>query len=357
MAQVLKRCECDRSKWAKCSHSWTVRYWDGGKQREKSFKRNHKQATAFAKTIEADKLSVRRGDPASPVTFRKYAEDWLAAGPGSAGTVRIYGQALRLHLTPRFGDSQLVDVAGDREGVSEFLRGLTASNARICYTALRAMLSEAQRAGRIHSHRLSGVRLEAAEPPEFTFPTHAQLTKLADALPEELRPAVWIMRGAGVRPGEVLAVRRESFADGRLRITEQQLTDGSRGPLKARKAGEYRDVPVPSYVKEIVATLGPGYLFSIPTRRFNQEFAAAAKAAGLEGFRPHGLRHTFASVALSAGVPVTDVARFLGHRNIQVTYRTYSHFIPSAWDTARAALDAEYAAWSAGASDSSSDAA
>ena len=346
MSQVIKRCECDRSKWARCGHSWTVRYWDGGKQREKSFKRNHKQATAFAKTIEADKLSVHRGDPAPPATFRKYAEGWLAAGPGSAGTVRIYSQALRLHLLPTFGDRQLADVAADREGVSEFLHGLTASNARICYTALRAMLSEAQRAGRIHVHRLSGVRLDAAEPPEFTFPTHPQLTALATGMPEELRPAVWIMRGTGVRPGEVLAVRAEGFENGRLRITEQQLTDGSRGPLKARKPGEFRDIPVPFYVRNVVDGLGSGYLFSTDTRSFNRAFQEAAKSAGLPGFRPHDLRHTFASVALSAGVPITDVARWLGHRNIQVTFRTYSHFIPSAWDSARAALDAEYEAWS-----------
>ena len=350
MAQVLKRCQCPKSGWAKCPHSWTVRYWDGGKQRERSFKRNHAEAVKFSKRVEAEKLSVHRGDPAPPVTFADYAQGWLATSPGSPGTVRLYEQALRLYLLPEYGPRQLAAVAADREGVSTFLRGLSAGNAPVVYTALRALMREARHSGRVNVYRLDGIRLGTPEPPHFIFPTHAQLTFLAEAMPVELRAAVWIMRGTGVRPGEVLAVRGEGFQDGRLRITEAQRNDGSRGPLKARKPGEFRDIPVPGYVKDIVDGLEikSGYLFSVPTRTFNKAFAEAAAAAGLEGFRPHGLRHNFASVALSAGVPVTDVARWLGHRNIQVTYRTYSHFIPSAWDSARTALDQEYAAWSRG---------
>jgi integrase len=103
---------------------------------------------------------------------------------------------------------------------------------------------------------------------------------------------------------------------------------------------------VPSYVTEAVAGLGPGYLFDIPRATFNQRFRRAADAAGLKGFRVHDLRHVFASVALSEGVPVTDVSRWLGHRSIEITYRTYSHFIPDSWDRARSVLDQEYERWS-----------
>jgi hypothetical protein len=88
----------------KCEHSWTVRYWDDGRQREKSFKRNYKEAVRFSKTIEADKLDIHRGDPEPPITFGKYAEGWLqprATGP--VNTTRSYGTALRLNLLPVFG--------------------------------------------------------------------------------------------------------------------------------------------------------------------------------------------------------------------------------------------------------------
>jgi integrase len=350
MAQVIKRCECERSRWSKCGHSWTARWWEDGRQREKSFHRNYQAAAKFSKQVEAAKLDIRRGDPV-PVTFGEYAGSWLAASPGSASTRRIYGQALRLHLIPAFGTRPLATVANDREGVTAFLRTLTPSAGRISRTCLQALLSEAARAGRVDYHRLSGIRLADYEPAvKFTFPSKAQLSALAGGLDHELQPAVWIMRGCGLRPGEALALRREDFAGGHLRVSRQVLTDSTVGALKARKLGDFRDVPVPTYVKAVVGKLGDGDLFPAGCRRtFNRQFTAAAKTAGLPGFRPHDLRHTFASVALAARVPVTDVARWLGHRKIDTTYRTYSHFIPSSLETARSALDAEYQQWSAAA--------
>jgi integrase len=353
MAQILKRCEHTDKQWAKCEHSWTVRWWDtqAGKQRERSFKRNHAAAKAFSKTIEADKLSVHYGDP-KPVLFKDYAETWLASFPGSVGTVRVYRGCLANHLLPAFGDRQLQAVGDDREGVTAFLKGLSDGTGPVVYTCLRAMLSEAQRGGRITGTRLSGIRLEAFQhPAEFDFPDHAQLTALAEAMPPELRPAIWIMRGCGLRPGEVLAVKREGFVNGRLRITEQVQENPSRVcPLKARKPGEYRDVPVPDYVKAIIAELPiqHGYLFpGVTNSAFGRAFGRAVKAADLKGFTPHKLRHVFASVALANGIPITDVSRWLGHRNIQVTYGIYSHFIPDSFDSAREVLQAEYEKWAA----------
>jgi integrase len=79
-------------------------------------------------------------------------------------------------------------------------------------------------------------------------------------------------------------------------------------------------------------------------------FQNAAKRAGIPvGFRPHSLRHAFASALLSRGVPITDVARWMGHRDIRETYNTYSHFMPEAEDRGVAILDTEYTQWSAAA--------
>ena len=164
------------------------------------------------------------------------------------------------------------------------------------------------------------------------------------------------MRGCGLRPSEVLAVRGRpeypggpGLSGGRLRIAEQQARTGTgRVPLKARGTGDFRDVPVPGYVTAALGEPGPGYLFSVPGGTFRDRFRRAADAAGLEGFRAHDLRHIFASVALAAGVPVTDVSRWLGHRSIQTTYQIYSHYIPSSFSRAIEVLDSEYQDWSAG---------
>lgn len=52
------------------------------------------------------------------------------------------------------------------------------------------------------------------------------------------------------------------------------------------------------------------------------------------------------SALLSRLVPITDVAVWLGHRNINVTYATYGHLVPSAAGRALAVLNAEYEEWS-----------
>jgi hypothetical protein len=47
----------------------------------------------------------------------------------------------------------------------------------------------------------------------------------------------------------------------------------------------------------------------------------------------------------AASVPITDVAHWLGHRDVRVTFRIYGHLVPSAAVRAIAVLDEEYAEW------------
>jgi integrase len=54
------------------------------------------------------------------------------------------------------------------------------------------------------------------------------------------------------------------------------------------------------------------------------------------------LRHIFASVALSGGVPITDVSKWLGHKDINVTFGIYGHLVPASWERARGVLDDEW---------------
>ena len=53
--------------------------------------------------------------------------------------------------------------------------------------------------------------------------------------------------GCGLRIGEAMAVKAESLHNGTFRITEQKNgATGLYGPLKHRKAGDYRDRASPS---------------------------------------------------------------------------------------------------------------
>ena len=49
---------------------------------------------------------------------------------------------------------------------------------------------------------------------------------------------------------------------------------------------------------------------------------------------------------LRNGVPITELAHYLGHRSIEVTHRIYGHLLPSAAAVARTVLDTEFAEWS-----------
>jgi integrase len=52
--------------------------------------------------------------------------------------------------------------------------------------------------------------------------------------------------------------------------------------------------------------------------------AQAAAATGVPGLTPHELRHTAASLAISAGANVKAVQRMLGHASAEVTLNVYS---------------------------------
>jgi integrase len=59
--------------------------------------------------------------------------------------------------------------------------------------------------------------------------------------------------------------------------------------------------------------------------RFSRTFAIEAARAGLPLIRCHDLRHTWATLALSAGEHPKVVQERLGHANVSITLDVYSH--------------------------------
>ncbi|MGN9822113.1 tyrosine-type recombinase/integrase [Streptomyces sp. SD11] len=58
-----------------------------------------------------------------------------------------------------------------------------------------------------------------------------------------------------------------------------------------------------------------------------------------EGMVVYGLRHFFASNCLSHNIPITDVAEWMGHKNIDITYKIYRHLLPGTISAAAGVLD------------------
>lgn len=60
----------------------------------------------------------------------------------------------------------------------------------------------------------------------------------------------------------------------------------------------------------------------------NRHFKRLLVEAGLPQIRLYDLRHTAATLSLSAGVPVKVVSEMLGHAGVALTLDVYSHVLP-----------------------------
>jgi len=68
--------------------------------------------------------------------------------------------------------------------------------------------------------------------------------------------------------------------------------------------------------------------FYIDPATFRDYYLAMLRQAGLQHYKFHALRHTFATRALEAGVPIKVVSQILGHASVQITMDTYMHVLP-----------------------------
>ena len=65
----------------------------------------------------------------------------------------------------------------------------------------------------------------------------------------------------------------------------------------------------------------------------------SAAAAGLPHIRIHDFRHTHATLLANEGINIQEIARRLGHSNVEQTWNTYSHLYPREEERAVAILD------------------
>jgi integrase len=320
-------------------------------------------AEDFALKVEHDKRAHVFIDPrAGDALFRTEAETWLARHLGADSSIATYRSVLRAHVYPAIGDKRLNAIR--RENVKDLIaamraRGLGASRIRAAYLVISAVFGEAIRDKKVAESPCAAIDLpDVTTGRDFIMPTNEQMEALADGLPADWASTVWLMHGCGLRIGEALAVNvRCRIAGGTtLRVREQVDPYGELKPLKFRKKGDWRDIPLPRYVSEFLdkhiashGTSEDGYLYRgrkykyVVRRSYQDDFGRAALKAGLPPeFIPHSLRHCFASTALARGIPVTEVSRWLGHRSIETTHRIYGHLVPSSWERARSALDDAY---------------
>jgi integrase len=143
----------------------------------------------------------------------------------------------------------------------------------------------------------------------------------------------------GLRWSELAAlpVGRVDLKRRRLQIAEA-MTEVNGGVLAwgPTKSHENRSVPIPRFLADELGPLLAGraaeaLVFTAaeggPLRNRNARrgwFDSAAEAIGEPDLTPHELRHTAASLAISAGANVKAVQRMLGHASAAMTLDTYA---------------------------------
>jgi len=181
----------------------------------------------------------------------------------------------------------------------------------------------------------------------------AEATNLLAALPLADRPLWATAFYAGLRRGELQALRRGDVDLASSIIRVDRGWDQEEGPIEPKSHASRRTVPLLAVLRDyldehLLRTGGAGdeLLFG---RRGNSPFAPMAigkragkawKAAALEPITLHECRHTFASLLIDAGANPKAIQTFMGHSKIQTTFDTYGHLMPGSHDEVRERMDA-----------------
>jgi len=100
------------------------------------------------------------------------------------------------------------------------------------------------------------------------------------------------------------------------------------------KNNERRDIPMDGTVRATLETLErkcPFVFCSEDGQSFEdvgRSFETALRKSGIEDFRFHDLRHTFASNLVMEGVDIMTVRELMGHKTLEMTLRYY-HLAPN----------------------------
>ena len=164
---------------------------------------------------------------------------------------------------------------------------------------------------------------------------------LESAQRRELLPMFYLELVSGLRKGELVALRWDDLdVQGRtISVSRQYIRnpDGSLELTRPKTENSVRLVSIPQTAVELLIqehNKHPNnpYLFPSPLtgEMYHPDSVVnlhkkILKDVGLEHFRFHDLRHTFATTALQNGVDVKTVSSMLGHFDAGFTLRTYTH--------------------------------
>lgn len=331
-----------------------------GRQTDKRGFLTKKAAEAFANSVEVDKLQGTYVAPAAGrITVGELGPDWLRRQKAhmKPSGHRSYDSAWRIHVEPRWGHTQITKISYSdvQSWIAELADERGASVVHTAHSVLSRILEDAVRDRKLATNPAKGVKLPRKVRKPSRYLTQAQVWQLA-AEAGRYKALVLLLSYSGLRWGEVagLRVRDIDFLRRRATVHENAVQVGTETVVGTLKGHKHRVVPLPSFVVDELSRqcrgkapddlLWPsrsgGYLappsakdswLSGAVERCQRAAEIARAVEGEDPVTPefprvtaHDLRHTAASLAISAGANVKAVQRMLGHASAAMTLDTYA---------------------------------
>lgn len=354
---------------------YRARYRDAaGKEHARHFDRK-RDAQRWLDEVTASVMTGQYVNPgAGRITFRAFYDQWVELQiwvPSTRENADRAVSSVSFAAMP-LSTIRLLHVQAWVKSMSS--SGLAASTIKTRFVTVRSVFRAAVQDKRIPEDPTQGVALPRPPKAEtgMRIPTpeevgrlleHADSTRLSTR--HGFRAFVAVAAFAGLRLGEVcgLQVHDIDFMRRAIQVRRQTQRDGKGYRLAPPKWESERVVFVPDELLEVLAQhIAESTPSGAPDRWLFENFdgsplhdntvtwrwRATRKAAGLEGFTLHSLRHFYASGLIAANCDVVTVQRALGHAKATTTLDTYSHLWPTAEDRTRAA---SAAMWSGAVTD------
>jgi integrase len=372
-AGIVKRhsTDCARERGRSCNCRAGYEAWVYSPRDRRKIRRTF-SSYSEARSWRADaKRQIDQGSLRAPsqLTLRQAADGWLAGAEAGEvrnrsghlykpSTLRGYRHALEERVLPLIGGEKLSAITtSDLQLLVDRWQaeGHPASTLRNTIKPLQAIYRRAKSRGGLPVNPTRDLELPAPRPREVEIVAPEIAARLLDALPAEDRPVWATALYAGLRYGELRALRWGAVDVAGGTIDVRESWDAKAGGIEPKTRTSRRRVPMPAALRELIldrrleeASADAGALvFGCGEE---QPFHAASlyrradrawRAAGIsERLRLHQARHTYASFMIAAGVNAKALSQFMGHSSIKVTFDLYGHLMPGSEREAAGMLDA-----------------
>lgn len=190
-----------------------------------------------------------------------------------------------------------------------------------------------------YGDRAPRIERPAKPAPKDRHLTHAEIDRLLDTpMAHHIKLAILIMLTTAARVGAVLDLtwNRVDFERGQINLRSDP-TGPRKGralvPMNATLRAALDEARRAALTDHVIEWAGE------PVKNIKTGFYRTVRDAGLDGVSPHVLRHTAAVHMVEAGIPMEEVAQYLGHSNTSVTFRVYGRFSPTHLRRAADVLD------------------